>query len=224
MSTLVRRVAAVTAASAVAVAALAVPASAHVTVQPGTAEQGSWSKVSFRVPNERDDASTTKIVVDLPQDHAIAFVSVKPVAGWTVKAEKNTLATPIKSEDGEITKAVTRITWTGGKIEPGQFQEFDVSLGPLPTDVDHLTFKADQTYSSGEVVHWNEESAEGKEAEHPAPVLKLTPKAAAPAPAAVAEKESGLDDGTARLLGGLGLAAGLAGLVLGALAFRRKSA
>ncbi len=229
MSTFVRRAAAVTAASALAVVGLAVPALAHVTVQPGTAEQGSWSKVSFRVPNERDNASTTKIVVDLPQDHAIAFVSVKPVPGWTVKAEKNTLAKPIKTEDGDITQAVTRITWTGGKIEAGQFQEFDVSLGPLPTDVDHLTFKADQTYSNGEVVHWNEEAEGDKEPEHPAPVLKLTAKGAAASPIAaavtpVAAVKSKSDDGTARLLGGLGLAAGLLGLVLGALAFRRKTA
>ncbi|GAB3669489.1 YcnI family protein [Actinocorallia lasiicapitis] len=230
MSVFVRRAAALTAVSALALGLVAAPASAHVTVQPGTAEQGSWSKVSFRVPNERPDASTTKIVVDLPQDHAVAFVSVKPVPGWTVKADKTKLATPIKREDGEITEAVTRITWSGGKIDPNQFQEFDVSLGPLPTDTDKLVFKADQTYSNGEVVHWNEEPADGKEAEHPAPVLKLTPStgdahgaaaAATPVAAATTTSES---DAAARLLGGLGLAAGLVGLVLGVIAFRRKSA
>ncbi len=73
-----------------------------------------------------------------------------------MKAEKSKLPKPIKSHGGELTEAVTTITWSGGKIEPGQFQEFDVSMGPLPDDTDQLMFKADQTYSGGEVVKWEE--------------------------------------------------------------------
>ena len=223
------RLAAVTAASAVALAATAGPALAHVTVNPGTAEQGSWTKVTFRVPNERDDASTTKVVIELPTDHPIAFVSVKPVPGWTVKADKTKLPTPVKTEDGEISSAVTKITWTGGKIEPGQFQEFDASLGPLPTDTDTLVFKADQTYSGGEVVSWNEEAKEGgAEPEHPAPVLALTkPSEGAEAPAEAkvdlkAGDSASSSDGTARALGAAGLTAGIIGLLLGGIAFVRS--
>ena len=36
-------------------------AQAHVTVQPSSAEGGGFSVVAFRVPNERDDASTTQL-------------------------------------------------------------------------------------------------------------------------------------------------------------------
>lgn len=227
-----RRAAAIIAATAVAVISVAGPAFAHVTVNPGTAEQGGWTKVSFRVPNEQANASTTKLLVNLPQDHPLAFVSVKPVPGWTIKADKTKLAKPIKSDDGEVTEAVTQIVWSGGKIEPGQFQEFDVSLGPLPTDVDQLIFKADQTYSDGKVVKWEEEQKGTEEPEHPAPVLKLTKPAledagltatAAPVTAAKTTSES---DGTARTLGGLGLAVGIVGLIVGALGFAkgRKSA
>lgn len=231
---ILRRAAAVTAASAIAVISVAGPALAHVTVNPGTAEQGGWTKVSFRVPNEQATATTTKIVVNLPQDHPLAFVSVRPVPGWTIKSDKTKLAKPIKSDDGEVTEAVTQIVWSGGKIDPGQFQEFDVSIGPLPTDVDQLVFKADQTYSDGTVVKWEDEQKGTEEPEHPAPVLKLTKAAAEPTgltataaavPVAEAKTTTG-SDGTARTLGGLGLAVGAVGLVVGALGFAkgRKSA
>ncbi len=72
-----RRVGAVASLGAMSVAALATAASAHVTANPKTAEQGSYAKVSFRVPNERD-AAATKLVVHLPVDHPLASVSVRP--------------------------------------------------------------------------------------------------------------------------------------------------
>lgn len=220
--------------AAAAAAALAFPAaaSAHVTVNPSTATQGGYTKVTFRVPNERDDASTTKVEIALPADKPIASVSLKPVQGWTAVAENGKLATPIKTDDGEITEAVVKITWTASPdaaIKPHQFQEFDVSLGPLPA-TDQIVFKALQTYSNGEVVRWIDEPAAGAEAEHPAPVLKLTPKAAASAPAsaaagpaAAADDDGDGGDGTAIGLGVAGLVLGLAGLVVAVLAFRRAT-
>ncbi len=220
--------------TAVAVAALAFPgaASAHVTVNPNTATQGGYTKVSFRVPNEKDDASTVKLEIALPTDTPIASVSLKPVQGWTAVAENTKLATPIKTDDGEITDAVTKITWTaaaGAEIKPHQFQEFDVSLGPLPA-ADQIVFKALQTYSDGEIVRWIDEPAAGAEAEHPAPVLKLTKAGATPgggaalnpaAQDAAAAANDGGTDGTAVTLGILALLAGLAGLFIGVLAYRR---
>ena len=53
--------------------ALAAPASAHVTVNPNTATPGSYSKVTFRVPNEKDSANTTKLEVNLPADRERVF-------------------------------------------------------------------------------------------------------------------------------------------------------
>ncbi|MEU4516384.1 YcnI family protein [Nonomuraea wenchangensis] len=237
----VRRAATVLAAATALTAGLALPALAHVTIQPGSAEQGGFTKVAFRVPNERDDASTTTIEVAFPADHPLAFVSVKPVPGWKVKVTEGKLPTPVKTQYGELKEAVTKVVWSGGKIEPGQFQEFEVSMGQLPTDTDQLVFPTKQTYSSGEVVDWSEApKTDGTEAEHPAPLLKLTPAtgddahgAAAPstAPAsaaptmtatAVAASTDGGTDGTARLLGGAGLAVGVIGVIIGALGLRRR--
>ncbi|MGH3380886.1 MAG: YcnI family protein [Actinoallomurus sp.] len=224
-----QRAAAVSGLTALTIALAAGAASAHVTANPSTAVPGSYSKVSFRVPNEEQGADTTKLEVDLPADHPIASVSVRPQPGWQIKVEKAKLATPLKTDGGEITQAVSKITWSGGKIAPGQFQEFDVSMGPLPTDTDRLMFTAEQTYSSGEVVTWNQDpGAGGQEPEHPAPTVHLvaaakdasTPTAAG----ARAKDTASADDGTARLLGGLGLAAGLVGLAVGAYGLTRKQA
>ncbi|WP_067491543.1 YcnI family copper-binding membrane protein [Actinomadura hibisca] len=226
------RLAAVSALAATSLLGLATAASAHVTAQPGTAEQGGYSKVAFRVPNERDDAGTTKLQVDLPMDHPVASVSVRPLPGWSVKVEKAKLAKPIKAHGGELTEAVSRITWSGGKIEPGQFQEFEVSMGALPTDTDRMMFKAVQTYAGGEVVKWDQDpgTGQGEEPEHPAPVLKLVPKGAATtqnarltasAKPAAASSTDEADDGTARLLGGAGIAVGVVGIIIGGLGIAR---
>ncbi|MFG2042936.1 DUF1775 domain-containing protein, partial [Dactylosporangium sp. NPDC048998] len=45
-------------AAAAAALALPGPVSAHVTVSSASAVQGGYSKVTFRVPNEKDNAST----------------------------------------------------------------------------------------------------------------------------------------------------------------------
>ncbi|GAA0734533.1 YcnI family protein [Dactylosporangium roseum] len=218
--------------AAAVAAALAFPAvaSAHVTVNPSTATQGGYTKVTFRVPNERDDASTVKLEIALPTDKPVASVSLKPIQGWTAVSESIKLATPIKTADGELVEVVSKITWTadaGSAIKPHQFQEFDVSMGPLP-QTDQFVFKALQTYSSGETVRWIDEPAAGAEAEHPAPTLKLTPKAAASgapaAPAGAAPDDGGDGTGAAVGLGVAGLVLGLAGLVVGLLAYRRAAA
>jgi uncharacterized protein YcnI len=210
------------------------PAAAHVTVNPREAVQGGYAKLAFRVPNERDNASTTKLEVNLPANAPIASVSVKPTAGWTVVVERAKLATPIKTDDGEPTEAPSKITWTAtspdAAIKPGQFQEFEISGGPLP-QVDQMIFKALQTYSNNEIVRWIEEPANGAELEHPAPVLKLTKAATAQGGAPVNANAnlavSGGSTGEGRTgwalgLGIAGLVAGLAGLVFGLLAWRRS--
>jgi periplasmic copper chaperone A len=173
-----------TAAVAIGVFAGAGTASAHVTVNPREAVQGGYGKFSFRVPNEKDGASTVKLEVVIPTETAIASVSTRPVPGWTVTVERSTLPTPLKVHDSEVTEAVSKITWTateGNAVAPGQFQEFDVSAGPLPA-VDRIVFKALQTYSDGEVFRWIEEPVDGQpQPERPAPVLKLTTATAAAA-------------------------------------------
>jgi uncharacterized protein YcnI len=218
------RAAVVGAVSAVALLTLVGVASAHVAVNPRSAEQGGYTKVAFRVPNERDTASTTVLEINFPTDHPIRSVSTRAVPGWTSTVQKTPLAQPITTEGGEqITETVSKITWTGGKIAPGTFEEFDVSLGPLPTDTDQLVFKALQTYDNGEVVRWIDTSAPGAaEPEHPAPVLKLTPASASVTTAATSE-DADSSNSVGVVLGIVGIMLGIIGIGLSVLSRKKGS-
>jgi uncharacterized protein YcnI len=143
------------------------------------------------------------------------FVSVAPKPGWTVATTTRTLDEPFEAFGTEYTEAVDTITWTaddGVQIEPGQFDWFWVSVGPLPSDVDELGFPALQTYSSGEVVRWIEPmNADGSEPELPMPTVALV---AATGDSAEAAPVDDSDDGTDALTI-VALVAGIAGLLVG---------
>ncbi|MQA15674.1 MAG: DUF1775 domain-containing protein [Pseudonocardiaceae bacterium] len=189
---------------------LAAPAAAHVTAQPEQATQGDYTAFTFRVPNERDDAGTVKVEVRLPAEHPISSVRTKPIPGWSVAMTKNG-------------QAVRTITWTaqpGVRIAPDQYQEFEISAGPLPADTERLVMPTVQTYASGEVVAWDDPPTQGGEPEHPAPVVELLPPGNEGvehgSPAATAGTTQAGQDATARWLGGTGLAVGALGLGLAA--------
>ncbi|WP_375496547.1 YcnI family protein [uncultured Jatrophihabitans sp.] len=158
--------------------ALSAPALAHVTVTaPGAISGGGDQEITFRVPVEEADANTVGLTVQLPTATPIASVDVAPVPGWTHVQKTEKLAKPIVTDDGNITEAVSQITWTaakGGGLKPGEYGEFTIIAGQLPK-AKSLTFKAIQTYSNGSVVRWIETPAPGstEEPEHPAPVLEL---------------------------------------------------
>jgi uncharacterized protein YcnI len=228
-------------------------ASAHVTVQPATAEQGSRGRFVFRVPNESDTAGTIKLEVQTPKDmpEAMASLRVMPSARWDVLPETEQLATPIKGETSDITKYVSKITWTakpGVRIGPGEFEEFDFTTGPLPKDKDSIAFKAIQTYdappkagSDETEARWVEVRQAGqKDPARPEPLVKLTPptstagatNAAAAAPtggsdASAALVASAAEDAksaasTAKNVGILALILGIIALIVAIVAFVSK--
>ncbi|MET7940263.1 YcnI family protein [Streptomyces sp. NPDC005302] len=247
-STTLRRTGTVAALTLAGVLAAAGAASAHVTVHPESYAKGATDGVlSFRVPNEEDTASTTKVQVFLPTDHPVLGVLVTPQAGWTAKVTTTRLKKPVKTDDGTITDAVSEITWTGGRIRHGEFQDFDVAFGQLPDDTGRLSFKTLQTYSDGSVVRWIEEAKAGAdEPENPAPALTLTAEGAggeaaegsggaagsdadqaAPSSASSSkdsEESTASDkasDSTARSLGTAGLVVGVLGLIAAGFAIAR---
>jgi uncharacterized protein YcnI len=137
-------------AAVVAFWSLVAPALAHVTVQPEEAVVGTFSRFVVRVPNERDDASTTAVQVQLPP---LAFVSFEDTPGWERTVEMTTLDEPLEVFGEQLTEVVGTVTWQGGAIEPGEFAEFGFSAR-LPDEPGTLEFPAVQTYDSGEVVRW----------------------------------------------------------------------
>src|SRR5713226_2317274 len=123
-----RRVAVVVAMIVGVVALTAGVASAHVELVPDSAAKGSSPILSFSVPNEMDNANTVKLEVTLPTSQPIPSVSVKPMPGWTVTTEKTQLAKPVETDDGQVTEAVSKITWTAtaGGLAPGEFDLFTI--------------------------------------------------------------------------------------------------
>jgi uncharacterized protein YcnI len=203
--------------------ALGGTAFAHVGITPGAATAGSAAELTFHVPDEEATAATVEVQVKIPTDHPIAQLLVQPVPGWQASVQTITLGKPVTTDDGTFSTAVSLVTWRGGKILPGQFQDFSVSADPLPTGISQLVFKAIQTYSNGDVVRWIDLAQPGQPApDHPAPVLTLTRVGAAPgaAPAAGGSAPAGSDT-TALALGAAGLIAGLLGLAFGLSAWTR---
>jgi uncharacterized protein YcnI len=214
-------VAAAAGAAAALVVVTALPASAHVTVDPSDAAAGGFTVITFKVPNERDDAATTKLEMQLPPDHPMASVSVRPVGAWKATTTTTKLPEPLTDDDGnQITDAVSTVTWEGGRIDPGQFEEFRLQVGPLPDGAGTtMAFPAVQTYDNGDVVRWIDPTVAGQpEPEHPAPSLVLTAADAGGAASAAVPSSSSSSDGTGRALGIIGIAVGAVGLVIAVVA------
>ena len=220
--------------AASALVLLAVPASAHVTVNSPGATQGGFAKLTFRVPTE-ENVPTVKLEVVFPANAPLAFASIKPHPGWTYKVVKVKAPKGLSRDDGPLDQVVSRITWTAtnGGIKPGEFDEFEVSAGPLP-EADQMVFNALQTYQGGNVVRWIETGS--GELEHPAPVLTLLPAAEAGAtpsptastgataeasasPSVTATAEDTEDDGDT--IGVVGIIVGAAGVLLALAALAR---
>jgi periplasmic copper chaperone A len=220
---------------AVLIAALAIPAlaAAHVTLQPEEVPAGGFNRFDVRVPNERDDAATEKVEVEMPD--GFVFASYEPVPGWTVDVAFEKLDEPIEAFGEEIDEQVNTITWTAddpnAAIQPGQFRDFGLSVG-IPDSAqpgDTLTFKAIQTYDNGEVVRW----IGAPDADEPAPTVAITAPADEEAEAAAHDEEAtatadddadedGEDEGAPTWLVIVALVLGAAGLGAGVTALRRS--
>ena len=126
-------------ATAVAAAALALPAvaSAHVVVTPGSVAPGGFATFTLSVPTE-GNSPTRRVELSIPQ--SVTFGSYEAVRGWRI--------TPVKTRSGRVYKLVVR-----GNLPVGQFQRFAFSAG-VPETPTTLSWRAIQTYRNGRVVRW----------------------------------------------------------------------
>jgi uncharacterized protein YcnI len=125
---------------------------AHVTVLPESSRPGETADLTFRVPDERDDAATVQVDVFLPKG---VPAKVSSPDGWT----------QVVLDTGEV-------RWTadpGKAINPGRTADFKVRLGPLP-EAPRIVFKALQHYADGQVVRWIQDPSDEQ---RPAAVLDL---------------------------------------------------
>ena len=203
----------------------AVPALAHVTVQPNEALVGAFSRFVVRVPNEDDKAGTTKVTVELPP---LAFVSFEPKEGWKRTTKTVKFDEPIEVFGEEITEGIGSVTWSGGEIGPGEFDEFGFSAR-MPDGETALTFPSFQTYSNGDVVEWTG----APDSEEPAAVVTVYDIGAeegqgdlavlAGVTDAVEEESQDQDAGKETLAIGLGAGGLVLGLIAIVLASRKRS-
>ena len=150
-------------------------ADAHVRVDPKQAVAGADDTLlTFTVPTESGSAATTKVVIGLPTDTPFGDVAYQPVQGWSAQVVTGRLPKPARIDGTTVTEAPTSVIWTadaGTRLTGGQFQDFVLSVGPMP-DTGQLRFPTTQIYSDGTVTHWSEPTpASGEEPGHPAPVL-----------------------------------------------------
>src|SRR6267154_762538 len=215
-------VAASGAAMSIGLLAGAAPAWAHVHVDADNPAPGSYSVLTFHVPNESEKgALTTQLSVALPN---VASASTEVMPGWTAALDRDAAAGTTRS-----------VTWTaapGSGIAPDQFALFRVAV-TLP-DTDSVTFPAAQTYADGTVVHWDQPPLPGGgEPEHPAPTLALTAApsenatqsssptvSASKAPTSSQASSPTAADSTARWLAGAALVVGALGVGLALLLLR----
>jgi uncharacterized protein YcnI len=191
---------AATAAMSIGVVAGAAPAWAHVRVDADNPAPGSYSVLTFKVPNESEKgALTTQLSVALPN---VASASTEAMPGWAARLDRNAAAGTVSS-----------VTWTaapGTGIGADQFALFRISV-KLP-DAQNVSFPATQTYSDGTVVKWDQATpAGGAEPEYPVPEISLTgakedTDSTPVVPTTGAAAETATPDNTARWLAGSALA------------------
>ena len=124
-----------------AVVASALPASAHVELQPSRADVGSTTAFNLFVEDEKSDAATTKVELFFPTGVELTVAAAGVPAGWKVTAQ-----------GGEIGSTATGLTWAGPALDGNA--NLAVTLGPLPAVSGVLSFKVVQTYDNGDTDRW----------------------------------------------------------------------
>jgi uncharacterized protein YcnI len=208
-------------------AALAVPAAAqaHVTAAPPTLPADGYGRIELSVPHGCEDSPTTSLTVQMPPEVQSATPQVVP--GWKISTKEGELAKPYESDGEQVTEGVREVTWSGGRLDAHQLEVFGLSVRVSGNPGDEVAFKAVQKCVKGDH-NWVEIPVEGEEEPpEPAPMVELVaaeeeeqPDEPVALETASAPADSDDDGGAstglvvvALVLGGLGLAAGVAGLM-----------
>lgn len=163
---------------ALALAAVALPAAAHVTLETQSAPVGSAYKAVLRVGHGCEGSPTVAIRVRIPE--GVIAVKPMPKSGWTLETVKGKYAASYDYYGTPTTEGVTEVVWKGGPLPDEFYDEFVLRAyltGGLKPDTT-LYFPVVQECEKG-VERWIDIPAEGKDAddyETPAPGLRLQPK------------------------------------------------
>jgi len=211
-------------------------ASAHVDATPDSTAANSYSLLTFSVPHGCSGSPTTSLKITLPEELNSVTPTVNP--NWTISESTEKFVTPRTLADGsKITERTSAVTYTAKTpLDPHQRDTFTLSLQVPDTAGKTLYFPTLQTCEKGST-DWKDIPAAGASedsVQSPAPSLTVTAAVAAGADhgshgttdgttnsASAASGENAGNDGAA-WPAWLGFGAGVAGLVLGGLAFIRS--
>ena len=129
---------------AAALAALVLPtaASAHARISPPVSLAKQQQLYSLAVPTEKNNATTTKVVLTVPTGFAIdSFV---PSPGWHRVLQQT------GSGDSAV---IQKVTWTGGAVPTEEDSLFQFLAEAASSG--KYTFQVQQTYSDGSIVNWS---------------------------------------------------------------------
>ncbi|MBF0815884.1 DUF1775 domain-containing protein [Microbacterium paludicola] len=193
-------------------------ASAHVTVTPDAPVAGGYDVLTFAFGHGCDGSPTTALQIDMPDGLDSVTPTIEP--GWSIDVQRD-----------EQNGLVSQVTYTADEpVADDRRATIELSVKYAEDAADTLAFPVEQVCAEGST-SWSELVAEGEDphsVDHPAPTVTLGVAAAghdaeaAAAPEASAETELAADP-LPLALGGAGLAAGLAALVVAVLALRRTS-
>ena len=114
---------------------------AHARISPPVSVSGELQLYSLAVPTEKENATTTKIVMTVPQGFSVDSFVASP--GWHRSVEST------GSGDNTV---VQKVTWTGGSTPTEEDSLFQF-LGEASSNGNY-TFGVQQTYSDGSIVDW----------------------------------------------------------------------
>lgn len=132
--------------------AFATPAAARVSIVPDHTTDGGTQTFAFRLADERPDTASTRLELVFPQNTPVAYVQVGAVPGWTATITPRPLNPPVQIGGKTISEAAGSIVLAGGSVAPHEFEQFLVTMGPLPAN-GRLTFEATQGFANGDVQH-----------------------------------------------------------------------
>jgi|SRR4029079_11929089 uncharacterized protein YcnI len=114
---------------------------AHARISPVVVEAKQLQLFSLAVPTEKDNLTTTKIELTVPQGFGIdSFV---PAPGWKREVQQ--------TGSGE-NAVIQKLIWTGGSVPTEEDSLFQFLASPSSSKT--YTFAVRQTYSDGSVVDW----------------------------------------------------------------------
>ncbi len=114
---------------------------AHAEISPPVVLAKHTQVFSLAVPTEKEDATTTKVEITMPDGFSVD--SFAPAPGWTREAE---------SSGSGAEQTVKSVAWSGGSVPHDEVAIFQF-LGE-PQNAKSYAFAVRQTYSDGSVVNW----------------------------------------------------------------------